>query len=628
MHTGVIRAFKLSILKMYSVVYLVLALPMAYYSINYISLVKDHMSVTLPLFALVMAMSVAGACFVQSRTLKRISLFLKGDNQILIADFETSLMKKDAYALPARLSAVMLFGWVVLLNLFVFIPSFMFLEASAADFIVCNMLSLSSGLMSLPITWLVAERAAASFLELPQIMALPEPKKTLRIPLTTKLLIVCLIIIGTLILNNMGALFLSVICGLTLQETIANTGLISGLGVVNTIIISLLFSRSVKMPVLQLRTGAESLKKGRLSTVIPRYANDELGDSSSAFNSVVEKLSRIVRDIKSSVESTKTLVASLSSAMKESDESADEINRYSVGVRESVAKQSAIIREVTATIHQISSTVEQQDDKIADQSRSVGESSSAIEELIANIQSIALSLERSSNEFDKLQSVIKTGHETVGDLKTHVTVLSTQSDSVFEANSIIQNIAAQTNLLAMNAAIEAAHAGDKGRGFAVVADEIRKLAEVSNQQSRVISESLQVLKKTIDQAVSIAGKTGSSFDSIISSVKTVTILESEIKHAIEEQSSGSTQILRALTAMNDITRDVQSGSAEMLAGNSRILSGVSGLLDMTEQVNSAASGVVDKARTVKNHTEESMKLLSRNAENMKTIDDQVGFFDV
>jgi len=209
-----------------------------------------------------------------------------------------------------------------------------------------------------------------------------------------------------------------------------------------------------------------------------------------------------------------------------------------------------------------------------------------------------------------------------------VTVLSTQSDSVFEANSIIQNIAAQTNLLAMNAAIEAAHAGDKGRGFAVVADEIRKLAEVSNQQSRVISESLQVLKKTIDQAVSIAGKTGSSFDSIISSVKTVTILESEIKHAIEEQSSGSTQILRALTAMNDITRDVQSGSAEMLAGNSRILSGVSGLLDMTEQVNSAASGVVDKARTVKNHTEESMKLLSRNAENMKTIDDQVGFFDV
>ena len=185
MHTGVIRHF--GDFKKYSVVYLVLALPMAYYSINYISLVKDHMSVTLPLFALVMAMSVAGACFVQSRTLKRISLFLKGDNQILIADFETSLMKKDAYALPARLSAVMLFGWVVLLNLFVFIPSFMFLEASAADFIVCNMLSLSSGLMSLD---RLADRGKSGgfFLELRSNGA-PNRRKPPH-SLTTKLLIV------------------------------------------------------------------------------------------------------------------------------------------------------------------------------------------------------------------------------------------------------------------------------------------------------------------------------------------------------------------------------------------------------------------------------------------------------
>lgn len=628
MYTGIIQAFKFVLVKIYLVVYLVVALPMVYYGITYIAVIKNNMTLILSLFGLVMFLSVVLSFFMQKATLKKIRAFLKGNKLVLIEDFESSSMKRAAYILPLRLSEVMVFGWVVLLNIFVYIPAYFFLQASIGEFIVCNMLSLSAGLMSIPITWFITEKASSSFLDLQQIIALPEPKTRLRIPLNAKLLIICLIIIGTLILNNMSALFLSVIYNLNLQDTIKNTALISGFGVINAIIISLLFSRSVKKPIIKLRTGAESLKQGKISTVIPRYSNDEIGDSSGAFNSFVEKLSRIVRDIKTSVDSTNTIVNSLSIALRETDGSVNDINRFSEDVQQSITKQSAIIHDVSTTIQQIYKGVEQQDTNISDQSQSVAESSSAIEELIANIQSIALSLNRSSKEFEKLQSVIKTGHETIDDLKNHVTVLSAQSDSVFDANTIIQNIAAQTNLLAMNAAIEAAHAGDKGRGFAVVADEIRKLAEVSNQQSLVISQSLHVLKKTIDEAVDIAGKTGLSFESIILSVNTVTSVESEIKNAIDEQSSGSTQILHTLSTMNGITRNVQQGSAKMMEESSKILSAVSGLLTMTEEVNRAATGVVEKSQTVKRYTEESLNLLLKNTQNMQTIDDQVGFFDV
>lgn len=180
----------------------------------------------------------------------------------------------------------------------------------------------------------------------------------------------------------------------------------------------------------------------------------------------------------------------------------------------------------------------------------------------------------------------------------------------------------------MNAAIEAAHAGEKGKGFAVVADEIRNLAEVSNQQSKLISNSLKVLRRTIGEAVRMTANTGTYFDAITTSVQTVSNLENEIKSAIDEQSSGGSQILSALSGMNEINTEVQDGSTEMLTGGTMILSKITNLLDITERVRDAAVNVVEKAQIVNDNTSTAVNLLIKNEENMKRINEQTGFFTV
>lgn len=620
-----IKGYNTNVLKVYCLVYSLVAIPMVYYGVNYIELIYTHMSVTLPLFAFVMVLSVVLSYITQLATNKRIRPFLNTGNS---ANFDKGAMKRSAYLYPLRLTGVMVFGWIVLVNAIVFLPMFFIYSPTLSDLVVCNLLILSSGLMSAPMTYFISERTAGTFLNLEEIKVVEVSGRVPRITLSSKIMTVCLIIIVTLILNTLAAVLLSGAYGLSQAATIVNLAIISVQGIISSVVISLLFARSIKTPIANMSECTGLVKAGDLTETIPRLSNDELGDTSDSYNAFLITLSEIVGEIKGTVRVTGENVKDLQSAMRDTDSSVGEINMIALDVQSTIQSQSAIIAEVTSTIRQIAGTIENQDKRINDQSASVVESSSAIEQMIANIKSIASNLKNSSREFDSLQNAISAGNWNVETLKKNVTLLSKQSDSVVGANAIIKNIAAQTNLLAMNAAIEAAHAGAAGRGFAVVADEIRKLAEISNQQSKLISESLKILKLTIEQAVTIASDTGVSFTEIIRSVQTVNNLEQEIKHAIDEQSSGSSQILQALTGINEITADVHSGSAQMLAGSNLIMSEVGTLVDITSRVEGAASNVVEKAKTVSGKASLSMKLLSLNADNMTKIGSLLGFFKI
>jgi methyl-accepting chemotaxis protein len=147
--------------------------------------------------------------------------------------------------------------------------------------------------------------------------------------------------------------------------------------------------------------------------------------------------------------------------------------------------------------------------------------------------------------------------------------LSRESEGLLEINEVIQSIASQTNLLSMNAAIEAAHAGESGKGFAVVADEIRKLAESSAEQAGTVSASLKKMKDSLDNINKSTGAVQSHFENIDTAVKTVSAQELNIRNAMEEQREGNREVLERTGGLKDITEQVKNRSTEMLAGSEK-----------------------------------------------------------
>ena len=187
---------------------------------------------------------------------------------------------------------------------------------------------------------------------------------------------------------------------------------------------------------------------------------------------------------------------------------------------------------------------------------SVATSSAAIEEMIANIQSINNLLKNNSTTLKELETATQNGKISVSSVNDFVSEIEENSNGLIEMSNVIQSIASQTNLLAMNAAIEAAHAGDFGRGFSVVADEIRKLAESSGKEAKQISEVLKKIKGLIDTTFKQTVLAQQEMEQVVNLSTQVISHENMVEQSISEQNDGSQQLLESLQLMKNDTSEV------------------------------------------------------------------------
>jgi len=209
--------------------------------------------------------------------------------------------------------------------------------------------------------------------------------------------------------------------------------------------------------------------------------------------------------------------------------------------------------------------------------QSVSIASSSIEQMVASIVSITDVLNSNAQTVSNLHNSATDGQEDIAEIAKLIKTVTTHSDSLVAASSTIQQIANQTNLLAMNAAIEAAHAGSYGLGFAVVADEIRKLAEHSSKEAKTISASLKDIKKLIDQTELSSQKVQSGFVKVVDLSDQVKAEGTSIKNAVEEQNSGGSQLLEALSQIQRLTDIVNKDSKDLLASSNTVLTEISNL---------------------------------------------------
>jgi methyl-accepting chemotaxis protein len=336
----------------------------------------------------------------------------------------------------------------------------------------------------------------------------------------------------------------------------------------------------------------------------------------------------LIGTIVDQVETLEETGQELSSSMTETAAAIEQINANIQSVKTRTINQSASVTETSATMEQIAGNINKLNENIETQTVSVSQSSSSIEEMLANVASVTQTLVDNRANVTSLAQASESGHESLDGIAGAITEVARESEALLEINSVMQNIAAQTNLLSMNAAIEAAHAGEAGKGFAVVADEIRKLAESSSQQASTVSGVLTKIKTALDGISVSAGDVLNKFSDIHTGVQTVSRQEDHIRTAMEEQGEGSKLILEAVGSLNEVTGRVRQGSAEMMTGSREVINESRNLERITAEITNGMNEMAAGADQINAAAVRVNEISAENREKIKILRKEISKFKV
>lgn len=382
-----------------------------------------------------------------------------------------------------------------------------------------------------------------------------------------------------------------------------------------------------------LRIAGKSMKdlsegEADLSKRIKIEREDEIGQLVNNFNQFMDKLQEIISTLKSAQTQLSGIVGELGSGAQSSAGAVTQISASIEGVRTMADKQAEGVSASSSAVTQITHNLDDLGRLTAENAASVTEASASIEEMLGSIASVASSMDKMDDSFSALLKQAVEGKGKEEEAAGVIAAIAEKSKSLLEANEAIANIAKQTNLLAMNAAIEAAHAGESGKGFSVVADEIRSLSENSAEQSREIGAELEDVLNGIDSVVAVSGASLEAFSQVVERVKQTESLVRELRGAMDEEGAGSKQILEALRDINEATAKAKTNAAEMGQGSAAILAEMKGLVAESSDIRTRMDEMATGAKVVQDGARKVAAMAESTRAAIGSMDAVIGRFKV
>ncbi|GHU22414.1 hypothetical protein FACS1894172_01450 [Spirochaetia bacterium] len=400
--------------------------------------------------------------------------------------------------------------------------------------------------------------------------------------------------------------------------------------IIATLLFARFINRYIGVPIKEAASSISQLAEGKgdLLVRLQSHERDEVGILGKNFNIFMNYLSTMIVKIRKGMEHIVLNSTVLQKNIESVEMSAEKIIANADSVKKIVAEQNESVKQISTRLNTIAQTLKVQDDTITKQTNLITKSASGIENMAGYIQSAAENIRHTAGEYDTLNTNINSGQTDLQKLKEMMDLLESQSTAVFEANKVINVIASQTNLLAMNAAIEAAHAGDSGSGFAVVAGEIRQLAENSSRQSKIINENMKQLKNSIDLALKTTEHTGSSFEKIVESMSIVTADEQTMLQEFNVQSGNAAQTINDIEAIKKIVQEIHNNSGNILSDSNSIRSEMQKLSSLTDKVKTAIMTITKDAGETDSHVELSMNILIKDMASIDEVKDLMATFKI